>query len=234
MGRREKLREKFTKRASPKDIPRIEKKLDLMNRGPIKKVWDKVQLLWKFIKDPEAAWETKAAAIGALIYLIFPVDAVPDVIPVFGLLDDVAVILFVYKMLADALKKYVVDIVEDTTIKITTIKVIGQIIIVLASLLGAIAIVSIDPVPKLNMNFAELDLLTVYQLILLGAAIPTLVATIYRVQKWIARYQQLPRIWQIPIKQGLYSIIRRFMREEWLMLLLLLILAGLTIAIRTI
>ena len=60
------------------------------------------------------------------------------------------------------------------------------------------------------MNFAELDLLTVYQLILLGAAIPTLVATIYRVQKWIARYQQLPRIWQIPIKQGLYSIIRRF------------------------
>ncbi len=224
------LWERFTGEASEEDSQRIEEKLPFMRKGPIKKIWGEVKLLWKLVKDPKAGRGAKAAAIGALIYLISPADVVPDVIPVGGLLDDVAVIILACKMLADELKKYAEDIIVDTT----RIKIIGQIIMVLVALLGAIAIVSIDPVPKLNMNFAELDLLTVYQLILLGAAIPTLVATIYRVQKWIARYQQLPRIWQPKLKQGFYSIIRRFMREEWLMLLLLLILAGLTIAIRTI
>ena len=238
MRLKEKLLEKFTKRASKEDISPVKEKLPSMNRGPIKKIWDKVQLLWELIKDPNAAWEAKAAAIGALVYLISPVDAVPDIVPGVGLLDDVAIILFVCKKLADALKEYVGEIVKDTTIDTIIIKIIGHIIIVLVSLLGAIAIVGIDPVPKLNMNFAELDLLTAYQLILLCAAIPTLVATVYRVRKWVVRYQQLPRILHPPIKKGLYSAVKRVIREEWPRLIeiaiLLFILAGLTIAIRMI
>ena len=140
MKLREKLLEKFTKRASQKDIPRIEKKLALMNRGPIKEIWDKVRLLWKFIKDPEAAWEAKAVAIGALIYLIFPVDAVPDIIPVFGLLDDVAVILLVCKKLSDELKKYIVDTVRETTKGKAEVELEKHYKMVWASVLGAIAI----------------------------------------------------------------------------------------------
>ena len=88
------------------------------------------------------------------------------------------------------------------------------------------------------MNFDETDLLTAYQLILLCAVIPTLIAAVRMVRKWIARYQQLPGIWQQPIKQGLRSAVKRFIREEWPRLIglafLLLILAGLTIAIRMI
>ena len=88
------------------------------------------------------------------------------------------------------------------------------------------------------MNFDETDLLTTYQLILLCAAIPALVAAVRRVRKWVARYQRLPRIWQQPIKQGLYSAIKRFIREEWprliVLVVFLLLLAGPTIAIRMI
>ena len=61
---------------------------------------------------PEGAIGEKAAAIGALVYLVSPLDAEPDVIPVAGLVDDVAVILSVVKMLADALKQHTVEVAE--------------------------------------------------------------------------------------------------------------------------
>ncbi len=108
------LLRKFTKRASLKDIPRIAGKLGAMNRGPVEKIWDKVQVLWRFIKDPEVAWAKKATAVGSLVYLISPLDAVPDFIPGSGLLDDVAVILFVVQMLAESLKAYAADGASET------------------------------------------------------------------------------------------------------------------------
>ena len=83
-----------------------------MQRGPITDIWDKVQSLWRFVLDPNVPWVKKAAPIGALMYLISPLDAVPDVIPVAGLVDDVAVILSVVKMLADALKQQAVAVAE--------------------------------------------------------------------------------------------------------------------------
>lgn len=108
------LLRKFAKRASLKDIPVIAGKLGAMNRGPVEKIWDKVQVLWRFIKDPEVAWGKKATAVGSLVYLISPLDAVPDFIPGGGLLDDVAVILFVAQMLAGSLKAYAVDGASET------------------------------------------------------------------------------------------------------------------------
>ena len=108
------LLRKFTKRASLKDIPTIAAKLGAMNRGPIEKIWDKVQVLWRFIKDPDVAWAKKATAVGSLIYLVSPLDAVPDFIPGGGLLDDVAVILFVVQMLAGSLQAYAADAAPET------------------------------------------------------------------------------------------------------------------------
>lgn len=108
------LLRKFTKRASLQDIPKIAAKLGAMNRGPVVKIWDKVQVLWRFIKDPHVAWGKKATAVGSLIYLISPLDAVPDFIPAGGLLDDVAVILFVAHMLAESLQAYTADSAPET------------------------------------------------------------------------------------------------------------------------
>ena len=103
------LLRKFTRRASLQDIPEIARKLGGMNRGPMVNVWDKVQVLWRFIRDPEVAWAKKATAVGSLVYLVSPLDAIPDFIPAGGLLDDVAVILFVVQMLAGSLKSYEAD-----------------------------------------------------------------------------------------------------------------------------
>ena len=117
------LLRKFTKRASLEDIPTIAGKLGAMNRGPVVKIWDKVQVLWRFIKDPNVAWGKKATAVGSLIYLVSPLDAVPDFIPAGGLLDDVAVILFVAQMLAESLKAYTADGAPETAAETAEVEV---------------------------------------------------------------------------------------------------------------
>ncbi len=77
-----------------------------MNRGPIAKIWDKVVALWKFLSDPDAPVTGKAIAIAALLYLINPIDAVPDFIPGAGLIDDAGIITAAFAKLAADLKKY--------------------------------------------------------------------------------------------------------------------------------
>ena len=110
------LLRKFTRRASLQDVPEIARKLGAMNRGPVEKIWDKVQVLWRFIRDPEVAWAKKATAVGSLVYLVSPLDAVPDFIPAAGLLDDVAVILFVVQMLAGSLKSYDPEVTTEAPV----------------------------------------------------------------------------------------------------------------------
>ena len=71
------------------------------------KFWDKVMkygkqagkttvyyslLLFYAAKSPEIPKSTKLIIVGALSYLIFPIDLIPDFIPVVGLADDASVI----------------------------------------------------------------------------------------------------------------------------------------------
>lgn len=46
------------------------------------------------------------AIVGALIYLINPIDLIPDVIPVIGYLDDATVIAFAYKLVREDVLEY--------------------------------------------------------------------------------------------------------------------------------
>ncbi|HHX61007.1 MAG TPA: DUF1232 domain-containing protein [Epulopiscium sp.] len=46
------------------------------------------------------------AIISGLIYVISGIDLIPDAIPVFGLLDDAAVIATVYKLVHDDIEEY--------------------------------------------------------------------------------------------------------------------------------
>ncbi len=89
-----------------KDIQKITDKLPSMNRGPIKEIWPKIQSLFQMVVDPKAAWTSKALAIGSLLYLVSPFDAIPDIIPVLGLTDDAAVIISVVSTLAVEVSKY--------------------------------------------------------------------------------------------------------------------------------
>jgi uncharacterized membrane protein YkvA (DUF1232 family) len=46
----------------------------------------------KYFKSPEVSKWKKFLALLAVAYVVSPVDAIPDVIPVFGWLDDIGVV----------------------------------------------------------------------------------------------------------------------------------------------
>lgn len=58
-----------------------------------KKVIEKALLLYYAAKAPTTPAKVKVAIYAALVYLIFPVDAIPDVIPGVGFSDDLVVLL---------------------------------------------------------------------------------------------------------------------------------------------
>lgn len=43
---------------------------------------------WRFLRDPAAPKLPKAMALLALVYVVVPVDLIPDLMPVLGWLDD--------------------------------------------------------------------------------------------------------------------------------------------------
>jgi uncharacterized membrane protein YkvA (DUF1232 family) len=51
--------------------------------------------------DRNTPLQVKATLIGAIAYFVLPVDAVPDVMPVFGFTDDAAVLTTAIKLVAD-------------------------------------------------------------------------------------------------------------------------------------
>ena len=106
MANKEDIFREMSNNASESDIRRIDENIDGMKRGKRAEVWDKVMQLYRFVKDPNAPWGGKALAIGALIYMISPIDAVPDFTPILGLLDDVGIITAAVTKLASELKKY--------------------------------------------------------------------------------------------------------------------------------
>lgn len=89
--------------ANEKDINKISRKLNLMRRGPIAKIWGQVEFLWSCIKNAEVPKSTIALITGGLLYLVLPFDIIPDWLPVAGLLDDAAVITYVYKATREVL-----------------------------------------------------------------------------------------------------------------------------------
>jgi uncharacterized membrane protein YkvA (DUF1232 family) len=54
----------------------------------------RITSLWKVVRSDKLTLVDKMVAYGALFYLIFPFDLIPDHIPVIGLLDDYAMLGF--------------------------------------------------------------------------------------------------------------------------------------------
>jgi uncharacterized membrane protein YkvA (DUF1232 family) len=55
-------------------------------------------ILFYTLQSDKISVKDKAVIIGALGYLISPLDVVPDAIPIVGLSDDLAVLIYVLKM----------------------------------------------------------------------------------------------------------------------------------------
>ena len=62
--------------------------------------------LYKYMKDPLVKWYRKAIVVTGLIYFIVPIDAIPDMTPFFGYLDDLGVITALLKYLGSELMSY--------------------------------------------------------------------------------------------------------------------------------
>jgi len=67
------------------------------------------RLVWLLMSDPRVPLWLKAMPVGAVAYLFFPVDAIPDVIPVLGQLDDVAVVLLGFRIFIEFCPAHVVE-----------------------------------------------------------------------------------------------------------------------------
>jgi uncharacterized membrane protein YkvA (DUF1232 family) len=105
--------EKLGRDADDKDIHKIESRLTKMKRGPIAQIWGMVQTLWAAFKSSDVPVETKVMILGALLYLVNPVDVIPDTLGPAGLLDDAAVIAFIYAQCRDIITKFIPKVTEQ-------------------------------------------------------------------------------------------------------------------------
>ncbi len=62
--------------------------------------------VFRYMADPEVRWLNKGLLLAALAYLIIPTDAIPDMVPFIGWLDDLGVILLVFRYLRRQLMPY--------------------------------------------------------------------------------------------------------------------------------
>ena len=76
-----------------------------------RKIWDYVELLFSMLSDSynrkyPVPKKTVFVITFALLYLISPVDIFPDIIPLIGFADDIAVLAFAASLIKDDLEKY--------------------------------------------------------------------------------------------------------------------------------
>ena len=50
------------------------------------------RLLWRALRHPMAPGWLKLGVAGIVLYVLSPIDLIPDVIPIFGVLDDLIVV----------------------------------------------------------------------------------------------------------------------------------------------
>ena len=104
----------------PKELVEIESKSSEDKEKYIDdNLWEKLERVGKkisfakdilalvnYMRDPNVSWHRKSIIIGALIYFIVPIDAIPDISPLIGYLDDLGVIAAVLKYLGNELIPY--------------------------------------------------------------------------------------------------------------------------------
>ncbi|GEM_PF-519001 len=65
----------------------------------LQEIWQNGQLAWRLFADPRVSFLLKAMVPALwLAYFILPIDLIPDLVPVLGQLDDVAVLLLLVRL----------------------------------------------------------------------------------------------------------------------------------------
>ena len=73
---------------------------------------DQMELAIAMVKDfvsgkyTKVPWQSLLLIIGSFIYFLNPLDMIPDIVPLTGLLDDASVLVYVLKSIKDDLDEY--------------------------------------------------------------------------------------------------------------------------------
>ena len=59
----------------------------------IREIWQQARLAYHLLTDPRVPIFAKLIPIGALAYVLLPFDIAPDMLPVIGQLDDLAILM---------------------------------------------------------------------------------------------------------------------------------------------
>jgi len=122
-----KIEEEFRKRVeevSERDIKRAVEESDRIvsktaESSILRRELAKVKLLVSALKDywneeyREIPYGTIAAIVVALIYILSPIDLIPDFIPVLGQMDDLAMLMLVWKLISEDIREYALWKIEQ-------------------------------------------------------------------------------------------------------------------------
>ncbi|MFH1197083.1 MAG: YkvA family protein [bacterium] len=65
-----------------------------------------IKALYRYVTDRRVGWQRKAIVVAALVYFITPLDAIPDLAPLIGYMDDVGVVTATLRFLGKELMTY--------------------------------------------------------------------------------------------------------------------------------
>ena len=108
-----KRQKKFKKEDAEKIFNKEENLFEkFLNISNLKEYFEDFKDLFSLLKDfyqgyyKDVPWLTIASIGGALLYVLSPIDLIPDFIPVIGYLDDAAVFVACLKFVKGDLEKY--------------------------------------------------------------------------------------------------------------------------------
>ena len=76
--------------------------------GFFREVWQQARLVYHLLRDPDVPFYLKLLPFAAVLYLLWPVDILPDIAPVLGQLDDVTALLVSSKVFIELVPPHVV------------------------------------------------------------------------------------------------------------------------------
>ncbi len=81
-------------------------------KGGVAEAQVHIQLLVRLIRAYASGeyrklpWKSLVSIVGVLIYFVSPLDFIPDFLPIVGMTDDLALILWLFKTLSDDLSEF--------------------------------------------------------------------------------------------------------------------------------
>lgn len=77
----------------------------------LQELWQQIKLVYYLLRDKKVPLYLKVLPFAGLLYVLFPIDFIPDVLPVLGQLDDLTILIIGLKVFiemapADAVAYY--------------------------------------------------------------------------------------------------------------------------------